>query len=226
MLPVPACRTLALVLSARAVLSVVAAAGVFGLSKRHITVSTVGVIPRIRSMAQDMPGVSLALSLHAPNQELRKQIVPSARAYPLHKLLKAIEDYQTTTQQRVFVEYVLLSGVNDAVEQAHELGQLLQGRDVVLNLIPWNPVYSPDIEFQAPAEGQVSAFQSVVREQYGVHCTVRQEKGQDISGVYELIWCCVWVGNRMTASASRCMCECCVCVPRVAQAPQRRCFAC
>jgi hypothetical protein len=60
--------------------------GVFGISKRHITVSTVGVIPRIRSMATDMPGVSLALSLHAPNQELRRQIVPSARAYPLHKV--------------------------------------------------------------------------------------------------------------------------------------------
>lgn len=160
-------------------------AGVFGLSKRHITVSTVGVIPRIRSMATDMPGVSLALSLHAPNQELRKQIVPSARAYPLHKLLQAIEDYQTATQQRVFVEYVMLAGVNDGLEQAHELGQLLQGRDVVLNLIPWNPVYSPDFEFKAPVEGQVAEFQGIVRGQYGVHCTVRQEKGQDISGKAE-----------------------------------------
>jgi adenine C2-methylase RlmN of 23S rRNA A2503 and tRNA A37 len=157
-------------------------AGVFGLSKRHITVSTVGVIPRIRSMATDMPGVSLALSLHAPNQELRKQIVPSARAYPLHKLLQAVQDYQTATQQRVFVEYVMLAGVNDGLEQAHELGQLLQHRDVVLNLIPWNPVYSPDFEFKAPVEGQVAEFQGVVRGQYGVHCTVRQEKGQDISG--------------------------------------------
>lgn len=164
-------------------------AGVFGLSKRHITISTVGVIPRIRSMATDMPGVSLALSLHAPNQELRKQIVPSARAYPLHKLLQAIEDYQAATQQRVFVEYVLLSGVNDGLEQAHELGQLLQGRDVVLNLIPWNPVYSPDgPQFKAPVEGQVAAFQGIVRGQYGVHCTVRQEKGQDISGGSRCLW--------------------------------------
>lgn len=162
----------------------------FGISKRHITVSTVGVIPRIRSMAVDMPGVSLALSLHAPNQELRKQIVPSARAYPLHKLLQAIDDYQAATQQRVFVEYVMLSGVNDGLELAHELGQLLQGRAVVLNLIPWNPVYSPDgPPFEAPVEGQVAAFQGVVRGQYGVHCTVRQEKGQDISGT--CVWCVV-----------------------------------
>jgi adenine C2-methylase RlmN of 23S rRNA A2503 and tRNA A37 len=134
-------------------------------------------------MATDMPGVSLALSLHAPTQELRKQIVPSARAYPLPKLLQAVQDYQEVTQQRVFVEYVMLSGVNDGLEQAHELGQLLQGRDVVLNLIPWNPVYSPDgPAFKAPIEGQVAAFQGIVRGQYGVHCTVRQEKGQDISG--------------------------------------------
>jgi hypothetical protein len=74
---------------------------VFALRKKHITVSTVGVIPRIRSMATDMPGVSLALSLHAPNQELRKTIVPSARAYPLHKLLAAVQEYQEATQQRV-----------------------------------------------------------------------------------------------------------------------------
>jgi adenine C2-methylase RlmN of 23S rRNA A2503 and tRNA A37 len=134
-------------------------------------------------MATDMPGVSLALSLHAPTQELRKQIVPSARAYPLPKLLQAIQDYQEATQQRVFVEYVMLSGVNDGLQQAHELGQLLQDRDVVLNLIPWNPVYCPDgPRFEAPVEGQVAAFQTIVRGQYGVHCTVRQEKGQDISG--------------------------------------------
>lgn len=76
------------------------------------------------------------MSLHAPSQELRKQIVPSARAYPLEKLLAAVSDYQSSTQQRVFVEYVMLSSVNDGLEQAHQLGQLLQGRDLVVNLIP------------------------------------------------------------------------------------------
>jgi adenine C2-methylase RlmN of 23S rRNA A2503 and tRNA A37 len=73
-----------------------------------------------------LQGVSLALSLHAPTQELRRTIVPSARAYPLHKLMDAVAEYQAASQQRVFVEYVVLSGVNDAPEQAHELGQLLQ----------------------------------------------------------------------------------------------------
>eukprot|EP00775_Hariotina_reticulata_P013488 gene13488-13613_t len=167
----------------RAAVSLMADPQVFGISRRHITVSTVGIIPRIKQMAADMQGVSLALSLHAPSQELRKQIVPSARAYPLEKLLAAVSDYQSSTQQRVFIEYVMLSSVNDGLEQAHQLGQLLQGRDVVVNLIPWNPVYQPDGPFfAAPKEGRVQQFQQVVRSQYGLHCTIRQEKGQDISG--------------------------------------------
>ena len=75
----------------------------------------------------------------------------------------------------------MLARVNDNEEQAHQLGALLQGRAVVLNLIPWNPVYSPEFEFEAPGNERTNRFQSIVR-QYGVHCTVRQEKGQDISG--------------------------------------------
>eukprot|EP00879_Flechtneria_rotunda_P005739 GHRR01006040.1.p1 GENE.GHRR01006040.1~~GHRR01006040.1.p1 ORF type:complete len:397 (+),score=116.87 GHRR01006040.1:290-1480(+) len=156
---------------------------VFGISRKHITLSTVGIIPRIKQMATDLPGVNLALSLHAPTQELRKRIVPSARAYPLHKLMDTIAEYQAATQQRVFVEYVMLAGVNDSVEQAHALGQLLQGNDILLNLLPWNPVYSPDgPHYAAPSAGRVQEFQSIVRSQYGIHCTVRQKKGQDIAG--------------------------------------------
>lgn len=83
---------------------------------------------------------------------------------------------------QVFVEYVMLRRVNDSEEQANQLGALLQGRAVVLNLIPWNPVYSPEFEFEAPGHERTELFQSIVR-QYGVHCTVRQEKGQDISGI-------------------------------------------
>ena len=82
---------------------------------------------------------------------------------------------------QVFVEYVMLAHVNDSEEQAQQLGSLLQGRAVVLNLIPWNPVYSPEFDFKAPGHQRTDAFQKIVR-QYGVHCTVRQEKGQDISG--------------------------------------------
>jgi adenine C2-methylase RlmN of 23S rRNA A2503 and tRNA A37 len=81
------------------------------------------------------------------------------------------------------VEYVVLKGVNDAIELAHQMGQLLQGKDVIVNLIPWNPVYSPDgPAFDAPDIDSVVEFQAVLINEYRMHCTVRQEKGQDISG--------------------------------------------
>ena len=83
---------------------------------------------------------------------------------------------------QIFVEYVMLNQVNDAPETAHELGQLLRGKNMILNLIPWNPIYSPDMHFEAPGGTRVAAFQRIVREDYGVFCTVRQEMGQDISG--------------------------------------------
>ena len=76
----------------------------------------------------------------------------------------------------------MLAGVNDSEKQAHQLGALLQGRSVVVNLIPWNPVFSPGIEFAAPDPDRVRRFHSIVRGEYGLPCTVRQEKGQDISG--------------------------------------------
>jgi len=157
----------------------------FGLSPRHITVSTVGVIPRIRSMHKDLAGVSLALSLHAPTQALRQSIVPSAKAYPIERLMDAVAQYQEESKQKVFVEYVVLSGVNDGTQQAHELGALLKGRNITLNLIPWNPVYSEassEMGFQAPSQQSLDSFLQIVRSEYGVFSTVRQEKGQDISG--------------------------------------------
>lgn len=158
----------------------------FGLRRSAVTVSTVGVVPRIRTLARDLPGISLALSLHAPTQELRQRIVPSARAWPLEKLLAAVEDYQRESGQRVFVEYVLLKGVNDSVECGLQLGELLAGRDVVVNLIPWNPVEAvlekkkegeeeesnksknnnnliPPETFAAPGSAAVDAFVEAVR---------------------------------------------------------------
>lgn len=154
----------------------------FRLRRSCVTVSTVGVIPRILQLADDLPGVSLALSLHAPNQALRRTLVPSAAAHPLERLMAAIATYQDRTRQKVFVEYVMLRGVNDGEGEAHQLGALLEGRTVVLNLIPWNPIYSPDISFEAPGMERTLAFQDIIRKQYSVPTTIRKEKGQDISG--------------------------------------------
>jgi adenine C2-methylase RlmN of 23S rRNA A2503 and tRNA A37 len=165
----------------RSAVSLMTDARVFALRRRCVTVSTVGVIPRLVQLADDLPGVSLALSLHAPTQELRRRIVPSARAYPLDKLMAAVDTYQEKTRQRVFVEYVMLGpDFNCLPEHAAQLGALLGSRDVVVNLIPWNPILSPGMAFAAPAPGATAEFQRVLRQDFGVPSTVRQEKGQDV----------------------------------------------
>ncbi|KAL4857551.1 putative dual-specificity RNA methyltransferase RlmN 2 [Chlorella vulgaris] len=158
----------------------------FALRRRKVTVSTVGVIPRLLQMADDMPGVSLALSLHAPTQELRQTIVPSAKAFKLDRqvmLMAALDEYQRRTKLRVFVEYVMLGpDINCTTAHAHQLGALLRGKDLLVNLIPWNPILSPSMAFAAPEEGATAAFHRILRYEYAVNCTIRAEKGQDISG--------------------------------------------
>jgi adenine C2-methylase RlmN of 23S rRNA A2503 and tRNA A37 len=166
----------------------------FGLARRRVTLSTVGAVPsKIVDLARDLPGVSLALSLHAPTQPEREAIVPSAKAAPLNKIMAAVDAYTRHTGQRVFVEYVLLAGINDTVEHARALRELLAGRDVVVNAIPWNPVLAAGddgggknaFEFEAPSPESVAAFHGEVwlgGREGGVPCTVRQERGQDIDG--------------------------------------------
>ncbi|KAL2613133.1 hypothetical protein R1flu_024825 [Riccia fluitans] len=130
----------------------------------------VGLVPRIVSLANDLPGVNLALSLHAPTQDLRVQIVPAARAYNLLKLMAAIDCYSAASKRQVFIEYIMIGGVNDSDEAAHQLGSLLSGRQVVLNLIPYNPTETK-ADFKASREDAVHNFQKTIR-----------EMGQDIAG--------------------------------------------
>ena len=159
----------------------------FSLSPGRISVSTVGVIPRLRTLAQDAPGISLALSLHAPTQELRMQIVPSARAWPLDKLMEAVDFFidsqghmQAAHRCKVLVEYVLIADVNDSEETAHALGRLLEPRSALLNVIPYNPT-TVTRQYCAPSPERVQSFCEAVRE-HGVVTIIRQELGQDISG--------------------------------------------
>ena len=153
----------------------------FALRQQSVTLSTVGVIPRIIQLASDLPGISLALSLHAPNQELRRQIVPSARAYKLEKLMAAIDTYQEATKKKVMMEYVLLGPeFNCTIDHAHELGELLKGKDVVVNVIPWNPILSPGFPYEAPPNEVVDEFLRILKEDYSLPTMVRQEKGQDV----------------------------------------------
>ncbi|RLN84154.1 hypothetical protein BBJ28_00013164 [Nothophytophthora sp. Chile5] len=155
---------------------------VFGLAPKYITLSTVGVIHRIRQLSQDAPLVRLALSLHAPTQEMRAEIVPTSTAYPLPKLMAAIDDHLALKYNRlVMVEYCMLAGVNDSLETAHLLGQLLQNRSVHVNLIPYNTT-DVGAQFHAPEPEAIRAFHAILREPYNLKATIRENHGTDIDG--------------------------------------------
>ncbi|MCO5584292.1 hypothetical protein L7F22_038216 [Adiantum nelumboides] len=141
----------------------------------------VGVIPKIIALKVDLPDVSLAISLHAPTQELRAEIVPAARAFPLSKLIAAVDSYLVESKSKVFIEYVMLAAVNDGEVHAHQMGKLLHGRKVVVNLIPYNPT-TVTTQFGASGSTEVHKFQKILKEVYGLRTTVRQEMGQDIEG--------------------------------------------
>ncbi|VFQ78264.1 unnamed protein product [Cuscuta campestris] len=153
----------------------------FHLSPRKITVSTVGIIHAINKLHADLPNVNLAVSLHAPVQDLRCQIMPAARAFPLEKLMDALLVYQKESQQKIFIEYIMLDGVNDEEQHAHQLGKLLETFLTVVNLIPFNPIGSLSA-FQTSNDEKVTRFQKILRDTYGIRTTVRKQMGQDISG--------------------------------------------
>jgi len=135
----------------------------FNLSWSHITVSTVGVVDAIRNLAHDCPGVNLALSLHAPTQEVRKQIVPSSSQYPIEVLMEALDYHYDLTKKMVMIEYIVIKGVNETVELAEALGELMNGRNVHINLIPYNTTEAGDrFDFRCPENKEILAFKSVL----------------------------------------------------------------
>jgi len=182
----------------------------YGLSigMRHLTLSTVGLVPQIRRLAAERLQLTLAISLHAPTDALRDQLVPINRRWPVAELLQAGADYVRQTGRRVSFEYVLLEGINDTPALAATLGDLLQSQSVGLtireagsegegipvgisqtdilrgpnpfhvNLIPWNPVYG--MQYRRPARARVEAFVSELR-QRAVPVTVRLERGVEIA---------------------------------------------
>lgn len=147
------------------------------LSYRHITVSTSGLVPRMKELADSGRPVTLAVSLHAPNDALRLELMPINRAYPLRELIPMSRYYAERTGRRVTFEYLLLKDVNDGEAEAHELGRLIRGFPNHVNLIPWNPV--EEHPFQPSPTARVRRFQSIVQE-YGISCTIRRELGQEI----------------------------------------------
>jgi 23S rRNA (adenine2503-C2)-methyltransferase len=149
-----------------------------GLSGRRITVSTVGVVEQIPRLANEDLGVSLVLSLHAPNQHLRRKIIPYARQVDLYELLDAIDGFVAQTKRETTYEYILLAGLNDQPEHARELAQLLRHRRGSVNLIPYNPVEG--LKLERPTAAAVARFRHIL-DQEGILHTCRYTKGVDIA---------------------------------------------
>ena len=151
----------------------------YGISKRRVTLSTAGVVPALERLAA-VSEASLAISLHAPNDALRDQLVPVNRRYPIRSLLDAARRYmdaQTDSKRVITVEYTLIKGVNDSVELARELAALLRGYPCKINLIPFNPF--PQSSYERPSRNAVSRFWNVLTEA-GHRVTVRTTRGEDI----------------------------------------------
>lgn len=148
------------------------------ISQRRITVSTVGIVEGIRRLGLEGVKVNLVLSLHAPNQHIRKKIIPYARKYPLEEILVAMDEYGQKTKRDITYEYTLLAGINDHPDHALELAHLLKGKQCTVNLIPYNPV--PGIKLRRPDKKSIKQFRSVL---YGSHIvnTCRYTKGDDIA---------------------------------------------
>lgn len=148
----------------------------YGLSRRRVTLSTAGLVPKIDRLKETCP-VSLAVSLHAPNDALRDQLVPINRTYPLVELLAACRRYAEATGSRITFEYVMLAGVNDSLECARELVKRLHGVPAKVNLIPFNPF--PHAEYRRSAPEAIDRFRDVLLEA-GIMAITRKTRGDDI----------------------------------------------
>lgn len=150
----------------------------FGLSKRRVTLSTSGVVPALE-LLKDKIDVALAISLHAPNNELRNELVPVNRKYPMEEFLAASRRYVANSKanDKVTVEYVMLDGVNDSMEQAHELAAALKDTPSKINLIPFNPY--PGSPYKRSSNSRIDRFNKVLQE-YGFTVIVRKTRGDDI----------------------------------------------
>ncbi|MFT4413515.1 23S rRNA (adenine(2503)-C(2))-methyltransferase RlmN [Fredinandcohnia humi] len=147
------------------------------IGARHITVSTSGIIPKIYKFADEKLQINFAISLHAPNTEIRSKLMPINRAYKLPDLMEAVRYYIDKTGRRISFEYGLFGGVNDQVEHAEELAQLLKGIKCHVNLIPVN--YVPERDYVRTPREQIFEFEKTLKK-HGVNVTIRREQGHDI----------------------------------------------
>ena len=149
------------------------------ISQRNVTLSTCGIVPNIRRLADEELQITLALSLHASSQEKREKLMPIAKQYELSEVMDACRYYHDKTGRRLTFEYSLVGGVNDHTEDARELAGLLKGLNGHVNLIPVNPIKERD--FVQPTRAVTQAFKNKL-EKYGINVTIRREMGRDING--------------------------------------------
>ena len=148
------------------------------LGARHITVSTSGLVPKINEFAENPKQVNLAISLHAPNNEIRNQIMPINKAYPIEKLIEAVKNYLNKTNRRVTFEYIMLQGINDSEKEAVELASLLKGINCYVNLIPYNE--TSHIKYKKSTKEQIMKFYDTLKK-HNINVTVRKEFGRKVS---------------------------------------------
>jgi len=149
------------------------------ISQRNITVSSCGLVPKIKELADKKLQITLALSLHAADDETRKSLMPIANKYSIKEVLDACRYYFDTTKRRVSFEYGLVAGVNDTKEEALKLSRLIKNMQAHVNLIPINPIKESD--YKEPTHKNVLAFKQIL-EKSGIQATVRREMGRDIDG--------------------------------------------
>jgi len=149
-----------------------------GIGMRNLTISTVGIVPQIRRLAREQLQLTLAVSLHAPDDALRQRLIPTQHRYSVAELVSACRDYVAATHRRVTFEYVLLAGINDTPRHARSLASLLRGLVCNVNLIPYNPA-AVEADFQRPSPARISRFRSHL-EKAGIAVTQRRERGLDI----------------------------------------------
>ena len=166
-----------------------------GMRQRGVTVSTVGLLRPIERLAEERLQIGLTISLHAPNDELRRKLVPSSGSATIDALVEAGLSYQATTGRRVTFAYALLEGVNDELEHARELAERLRGRAVHVNLVPYNPTAGADL--RRPSNTRVRRFQQALLDG-GVNATVRVERGIEIAAA-----CGQLRGTERAAGATR-----------------------
>lgn len=149
------------------------------IGNRHITLSTCGLVPEIKKLGALQIPINLAISLHAPNDQLRKQTMPIAQKYTIDQLIQSCYDYLENNNRRITFEYALIEDVNDGEKEAHELSKLLKGLLCHVNLIPINPI--EERTYQKSKDSQVKKFQQILKSN-GIEATIRREMGTDIQG--------------------------------------------